>query len=84
MKLRADWDTFPKRIKLSETERFCFSVFKTLTQKQKMRHCVVQLKDQHILESAGTKSKQSKEFSRKLVGFSFAAFLESIGLNPVK
>jgi len=73
VKLRTDWDIHSKRIKLSETERFCYSVFKTLTQNQKMHHCVIRLKHHQILESAGPNSKQSKKFTRKSVGFNFAA-----------
>jgi len=80
MKFRNNCAIYHKRIKLSETERLCYSVCTTLTQNKIMYHCVMQLKDHHIVDPAGPKSKQRKKFTHEWVGFNFAAFLGSIYL----
>jgi len=49
-----------------------------------MYRFAIQLQDHLIVESAGPKSKQSKIFTRKSVGFNFQAFLGSIEMIPVK
>jgi len=57
--------------------------FHDIDTKPKMHHCVTQLKDHQIVESGKLKSKKSKKFTRKSVGFNFAAFLGFLGLIPV-
>jgi len=64
-----DWAFCSKRIEFSETERFCYSGCTTVTQNQNMYRFVIQLKDHQIVKSAGSKSKQSKKFTRKSVWF---------------
>jgi len=47
-----------------------------------MHHCTFQLKDRPIVESVGPKSKQSKKFTEKSVGFNCAVFLGFLRLIP--
>ena len=59
----------------SVKKTFCYLVFTTLIQNQKMHHCIVHLKEHQIVKSGGPKSNQSKKFTGKSVGFNFVDFL---------
>jgi len=56
--------------KIQWKKRFCYLVSTTLTQNQKMHHCVIQLNDHQIVDSDGPKNNQSKKFTQ------FCSFLK--------
>ena len=68
--------------KIRENKVFEYGFRDTKT-KPKKHHCLFQLKDHQIVESAGPQTKKSKRYALKSVGFNFAAFLEFLGMIPV-
>jgi len=79
VKFRNVWAIFSNE-QNSVKERFGYLAFTTLTQNQKLHHCVIKLKDHQIAESGGPKSNQSKKFTGKWVGLTFVTFFRFLGM----